>query len=75
MKTGRSLWIEDDATTHDPNHENLARAWLRLFGEPFDRQQAVETIDGGDCTLYRMPNRHIACESYPGNSEIFEGAS
>ncbi len=72
MKLGKQLWLEDDATTRDPDHEGLYEAWLRLFGEKLNTATATEVEDLGDATLYRMPNGKVACASCAGNNSIHD---
>lgn len=65
-----ALWTEDDATTRDPDHEDLDAAWRRMFGEKLDTADAVDTGSAPDATFYRMPNGATAIVSYPGASMI-----
>lgn len=65
-----ALWVEDDVTTHDPDHEDLDLAWIRLFAERLDTANATRVDDGGDAMLYTMPNGAIAISSYRGGSSI-----
>lgn len=74
LTLGKRLWVEEDATPGTPGHEGIEGAWRRLFGEDFDSRSAIEFEDGGDTTLYRMPNGAIACSSYRGNSAIYAAA-
>jgi hypothetical protein len=77
IKTGRVLWREDDATTWDPDHEDLKAAWFRLFGTNFDVVTAPEpelTKDirdfGDECWIF-FKDGVTVCSSYPGNNIIY----
>lgn len=32
MKRNNVIWTEDDATSHDPDHEDLEKAWKTMIG-------------------------------------------
>ena len=74
-RSGVELWVEDDATIHDPDHDTLSKAsnrfWiLRGQARP---QTPDRIIDEGDCCImvYILPRLYIfECRSYPGNSGL-----
>ena len=68
------IWSEDDATCHTQDHEGLAGAYLRIFGEKLDLKVAISEEDGGDGSEYIMPNGAIIWASYPGASMIESSA-
>jgi hypothetical protein len=67
-KNSSRVWREDDATTGDPDHETLGKAWRRLYG--VDNPTALETHDDGDGVYSLYPRRIVTYTSYPGNDEI-----
>lgn len=67
-RRARPVWVEDDATCSQCDHEGLRTAWRRLFKT--EMPEAVETWNGGDAVYLRMPGDLVVIESYPGNSEI-----
>lgn len=66
MERGRSLW-EGDVGSSD-----VAEAWERLFGEPFDKAKAIEKEDLGDAIGYLMPGGFVVFdETYDANHGIY----
>ena len=66
----KKVWSEDDATTHDPDHEHVEKAYKRLVGREFDTRDAIRVNDQGDAIEYEMPEGWFVIMSYPGNSAI-----
>jgi len=63
---GRALW-EGDVGSSD-----VAGAWERLFGEPFDKSKAIEKEDLGDAIGYLMPGGFVVFdETYDTNHGIY----
>lgn len=69
-KKTRTIWAEDECTTHDPDHETLEKAYLRIYGEKLDYDAAVSKEDHGDGVEHVMPNGAIVWASFPGGSQI-----
>lgn len=74
MKTERKklIWMEDDATVSDPDHEDLRRAWRGLFGEELDLERATLVDDWGDCSIYHTSNGCEVVVTVPGDCAIYE---
>lgn len=70
-KYGKRLWLEDDGALHDPDHDYLEDAFLRLTGKHYEVENAEAFEDCGDAMLYDFGD-WIVCSSYPGNSAIYE---
>lgn len=66
------IWIEDDATTRDPDHEDLKKAWRRLFDEELDLKRATLVEDWGDCSIYHTLNNCEVVVTVPGECAIYE---
>jgi hypothetical protein len=64
------VWLEDDVTVYDPDHEGIYEAYKRIVGESLDLKQAVRRKDLGDSIRYFMPNGYVVTMSYPGNDSI-----
>lgn len=72
MKLGKPIWVEDECTIHDKDHETLGAAWQRLYGHRLSFKDSVSKENLGDCQHYLMLNGKIVQESYPGNNGIYE---
>lgn len=75
-RRGRRLWAEDDCTIHDPDHETLEKAFLRLCGVPLNGgsyELGSSRIDCGDGEWIRTDSGLVVWSSYPGGSEIWSG--
>lgn len=56
---GKVIWAEDDVPYVDK--EKIKQAWKRLFNEELDiKNNAIESIDEGDCIYYLMNNGYVA---------------
>lgn len=66
------VWTESDVTTHDPDHETLRKAFLRLFGRELDTSTAIRRRDEGDGILFTFPDGVEVFTSFPGNSQIWK---
>ena len=67
----RHAWEEDDATCHgDPDHETWSKAYLRLTGEVYRKEDEASRTDGGDGDTVVMKNGWTIWASYPGGSHI-----
>lgn len=64
------LWSEDDTTVSDPDHEDLAGAWERIFGTSRSAVTPLKCWDGSDAKFYIYDGGVIAVLSYPGNSDL-----
>lgn len=62
------LWADEPCDRFLDGHESVYAAWRRLFGETLDLKDAVETIDNGDHTIYRMANGHTVVIACDGNT-------
>lgn len=71
---GKQVWIEDDATIHDPGHETLYHAYRRITGQVYSYKDAIESDDQGDGTLRLMPTGYVVWASYPGGGAIYAPA-
>lgn len=66
LAIGRALW-EGDVGVND-----VATAWEKLFGEPFDKAKAVEKQDLGDAIGYVMPGGFVVFDdTYDTNHGIY----
>jgi hypothetical protein len=63
------LWVEDDATVNEPNHETLARAWRRLSNRDLP-ERASESYDDGVSMYNLYPSGIITINSGVGYGEI-----
>ncbi len=67
----KPTWAEDECTTHDPDHEGLADACLRVTGRPLtDFMLHGTKVDLGDAVSYALDG-WLAVSSYPGASAIY----
>lgn len=74
------IWSEDDVTTRQKGHENIARAFTRLTGFHFEKykEQSIEIfcLNESDCETYLTPiingSQYILLLSYPGNNSIYK---
>jgi hypothetical protein len=64
------LWVEDDATISDPDHETWRQAWLRIVGAPFTEADVVSRTDHGDSEVIVTRQGYELTRSYPGNNSI-----
>ncbi len=64
-----SVWSEDDATVSQSDHETIERAFKRIYGVPMP--DPIEVWSDDEESSYRLlPMGIVACDSYPGNSQI-----
>ena len=68
---GKRVWAEDDALPHD--RERLGAALIRItgLGERKKHRQPEFEIDQGDAT-WEIYSDWVVCNSYPGNTAIYE---
>jgi hypothetical protein len=69
VKRAYRVWLEDDATTNQLDHETLAKAFARIYKLPIPVPR--EMFDDGDAVYKRLVGSLVVCESYPGNSGIY----
>jgi len=68
----KPIWQEDDATLHDPDHETIDAACLRITG--LTREDFVSRgnkVDLGDANSYALDGWLIVL-GYPGANEIYK---
>jgi hypothetical protein len=65
---GKQVWSGDEWCDRQAGCETVEQAWLRLFGGPLDRKQALAVEDQGDAVTYHMPNGHSVTFACDGNT-------
>lgn len=62
------IWVEDDATLHDPTAEKITDAYRRIVGEEWNAGNAKTVIDHGDVFCYYMGNGYMVQHAFDGYS-------